>query len=456
MSKQKFLKELGKKLEILSETEKEDILNEYRDIIEEKVKHGKTEEEAVKEFGSIDELSKEILSTYKINPEYNQKKSENAKSKDFVETTEGFIKKGAQKLSEVTENMVDTLKQSDVELTTEKIFEIILKVILVLFGLALLKLPFYLIGELGASIFNIGFAPFNWISETVWKILVEVIYLAACILVIFTIITKYTKPISKKIEASRKENSEDTVAKEEDSNSKKKQVNREPSSNIFITILKIFVCIVVLFPIWCANFGLVIAIAVVIYLLCHGVSMVGILILLLGITIIGFELGHIIYNLLFVRKKYHMSSLLIGFIMVLLGSFMTLDYVSEFTYYNTLPENEFKKNTMIYEEAITQPTYIDADHTEIIIDSSLEDYKAKLEVSYYSEYVNVSKHVITHDTYHTIYFDISNVRNSFNWKRDINEKFIKQLNRKEIFNYSLLADVTVKIYVNETTKGLIQ
>lgn len=454
MTKQKFLKELEKKLAILSESEKEDILNEYRDIIEEKVKHGKTEEEAVKEFGSIDELSKEILSTYKINPEYNQKKAETDKAKDFVETTEGFIKKGAQKLSEVTEGMVETLKKSDVELTTEKIFEIILKVILVLFGLALLKLPFYLIGELGASIFNIGFAPFSWISETVWKILVEIIYLAACILVIFTVITKYTKPISKKIEATKKETQED-ITKNETPNSKKKQVNDDHSSNLFITILKIFVCIVILFPMWCVNFGFVVALAFVIYLLWQGIHMVGILILLLGMTCIGFELAHIVYNLLFVRKRFHASSLLIGFVMVLIGSFMTLDYVSEFTYYNTLPD-EFRQGTMIYEETITVPTHIHADRIEVIVDPNLEDYKSKLEVTYYNEYVTVEKKVRTYDSYNNIYFSIDNVRDSFNWKRDIKEKLIKQLSRKEIFNYGLLDDVTVKIYVNETTKDLIR
>ncbi len=450
MSKQKFLKEFEKKLAILSETEKEDILNEYRDIIEEKVKHGKTEEEAVKEFGSIDELAKEILSTYKINPEYNQKKTETEKTKDFVETTEGLIKKGAKKLSEVTENMVDTLKKSDVELTTEKIFEIILKVILVLFGLALLKLPFYFIGELGASIFNIGFAPFSWITETVWKILVEIIYLAACILVIFTLITKYTKPISKKIEATKKEKSEENITKEPIA-SKKKQVNEEHSSNLFITILKIFVCIVILFPMWCANFGLVVALAFIIYLLCQGVHMVGILILLLGMITIGFELAHIVYRLLFIRKRVHAGSLMIGFVMVLIGSFMTLDYVSDFTYYNTLPD-DFKQGTMIYEETITTPTHIQVDRVEIIVDSNLEDYKSKIEVTYYNEYVTVEKRV----AHNNIYFSIANVRNSFNWKRDIKEKLIKQLNRKEIFNYSLLDDVTVKVYVNETTKDLIQ
>ena len=70
MNKEKFIKELTKKLNILSEEEKNDIILEYEDIIEEKIKHGKTEEEAVKEFGDIDKLTKEILEAYKINPDY--------------------------------------------------------------------------------------------------------------------------------------------------------------------------------------------------------------------------------------------------------------------------------------------------------------------------------------------------------------------------------------------------
>ncbi len=455
MNKQKFLKELGKKLEILSETEKEDILNEYRDIIEEKVKHGKTEEEAVKEFGSIDELSKEILSTYKINPEYNQKKSEAGdKAKEFVENTEGLIKKGAKKLSEVTEGVVEGFKKSDIEFTTEKIFEIILKVIFVLMGLALLKLPFYLIGELGASIFNIGFAPFNWLSEVVWKILVEVIYLAACVLIIFSVIVKYAQPSSKKIETTHKKKEQEAVVESE---STKKKVKSSQSSNIIIIILKIWVCVVILFPIWCANFGLMVAVAFVIYLLWQGVHMVGILVLLLGLTFIGFELGYMIYNLLFVKKKVHLSSFVIGFVMIIMGSFMTLDYISEFTFYNTLPE-EFIQGTNIYEQTITVPTHIRADHVEIIVDPTLEDYKSKLEVTYYKEYVTVEKDEITNsiNSYNTIYFLTHNVHNSFHWTRDIKEKLIKQLNRKEVYNYGLLDDVAVKIYVNETTKGLIQ
>lgn len=449
MNKRKFLKELEKRLEILTKTEKEDIINEYRDIIEEKVKHGKTEEEAVKEFGSINELSKEILSAYKINPEY----QEDDEPIDIMGTTENLIKKGAKKLSEVTEDVVDSLKKSDVELTTETIFEIIIKVLVVLLGLAILKLPFWFVGELGATIFNIGFAPFSWISEVVWKILVEVIYLIACALVLFTIISKYVKPKNKNEKTNRKEESYS-----EEIETSKKKVTNEPSTswNVVLTILKGFVCIMFLFPLWCANFGLLVAIAYVIYILMQGINIVGILILLLGCVCIGFEFCHIIYSLLFTRKHYHFSSLVIGFVMVLIGAVLTFDYMSDFTYYNTLPSDLFKEGTITYEEILDSKTSIDADKLEIIIDNSIEDSKMKMEVSYYKDYVRIEKEHYTHDDHKHIYFEMGNVKSSFNWKRDVKDLLIKHLEKKEIYNYSLLDDVKVKVYVNEHTKSLLE
>ena len=68
MKKKEFLSILEEKLEVLNKEEREDILNEYKDTISEKVKNGQTEEEAIKDFGDIDDLARELLSAYKINP----------------------------------------------------------------------------------------------------------------------------------------------------------------------------------------------------------------------------------------------------------------------------------------------------------------------------------------------------------------------------------------------------
>ncbi|ERJ11830.1 HAAS signaling domain-containing protein [Haloplasma contractile] len=66
MDKQTFLKTLENKLIILNENEREDILTEYSDVIDQKVKEGKSQVEAVKDFGNIKELVREIYDAYRI------------------------------------------------------------------------------------------------------------------------------------------------------------------------------------------------------------------------------------------------------------------------------------------------------------------------------------------------------------------------------------------------------
>ena len=70
MNKSSFISKLKKNLKILDENEVKDIVDEYSETIDEKIKNGKTEEEAIKDFGDVNELCKEILKAYKINPKF--------------------------------------------------------------------------------------------------------------------------------------------------------------------------------------------------------------------------------------------------------------------------------------------------------------------------------------------------------------------------------------------------
>ena len=67
MTKDEFLRILDRKLQVINERERRDIIDEYRTHIEMKVQEGKTEAEAIEDFGDIDELVNEILDAYKIN-----------------------------------------------------------------------------------------------------------------------------------------------------------------------------------------------------------------------------------------------------------------------------------------------------------------------------------------------------------------------------------------------------
>lgn len=223
MKKNKFLKDLEQKLIVLSEEERKDIINEYRDIIEEKVKHGKTEEEAVKEFGGIDNLATEILSTYKINPDYGKEKKD-IKFEDHIEN-------GAKKLSEWTSSFVDSVKNKDVDLTLEDVFKIAIKIILLLLLLMLLKLPFYILGELGESFINLGYMPFDGFMTVLWKVVLSLFYIGLCI---FVIVVSASKMINVTPKDDNKKKETKKTIKSEVKEEVKKEIKKEKEKKIII------------------------------------------------------------------------------------------------------------------------------------------------------------------------------------------------------------------------------
>lgn len=74
MNKETFLRELREYLKILEDREQEDILDEYAQHIDMKMQKGLSEEEAIRDFGPMEELAAEILEAYHVKPEFNRKK----------------------------------------------------------------------------------------------------------------------------------------------------------------------------------------------------------------------------------------------------------------------------------------------------------------------------------------------------------------------------------------------
>ena len=60
MDKKTFISELRQALSVLQEDELEDIVSEYEQHIDMKLKNGLTEEEAIADFGSLNELAADI------------------------------------------------------------------------------------------------------------------------------------------------------------------------------------------------------------------------------------------------------------------------------------------------------------------------------------------------------------------------------------------------------------
>lgn len=456
MNKEKFLKELEKKLAILNETERKDTINEYRDIIEEKVKHGKTEEEAVKEFGSINELAKEILEAYKINPNY--KKTE---AKDIVDNAEEIIKKGAKKISEVTDDVVDSIKKTDFDFNTENVFEIVIRIILLLVLLAVLKIPFYIISHLGIGIFNIGFEPFSSIFGFGWKFLIEIIYIGVCILLIIKVVTDYINKNSGKKKSyihEKKSNKEKTVKQDDIVNEdKKKEKKNKPvrtGDSALVIILKIFIILIFVLPLFFVSLVLLVFIIILIFLIIKGIGVYGFLIFLIGcfglvVSIIGLFYKGIISN-----KKIYIFPFVINFILIIVGGLISVDYILGFTYYDYLPENNFDIKTETNEVIIDKSITFDNNNVEYVIDNTLEDGKLKIESMYYNDFisdVNLKKD----SEYNSIYYDYIYNNREFSLNNKYTKEFLNNIKNRKIYNYSLYDVVKTKIYVNEKTKNLV-
>ena len=72
MDKNTFISQLRQALSVLQKDELEDIVNEYQQHIDMKMKSGLSQEEAIADFGSLEELTAEILGAYHVRADYAQ------------------------------------------------------------------------------------------------------------------------------------------------------------------------------------------------------------------------------------------------------------------------------------------------------------------------------------------------------------------------------------------------
>jgi ABC-type transport system involved in multi-copper enzyme maturation permease subunit len=463
VNKEKFLKELEKKLKVLSPEEKQDILNEYEDIITEKVKHGKTEEEAVKEFGDLNSLSEEILKSYKIDPKYQKG------GNDFLSDCEDLIKKGAQKLTEVTEEVVDSIKKSEKDMDLEMIFEMVIKIVLLLIGIGFLHIPFWIIKEIGQSILEgLSFGHMFFFQGNViillWKILIEVAYVAVCALFVLAILKK-SVPHSDKENAKKKRNFKDEKIEEKKQENRREEgsvvtgtsrVYKSPISEVLLVLLKLFIFFVFTVPLILLAFGIATVLCILIYLLIKGIGIYAPFVLVLGVFTLVVYMVTIFIHLLFTNKKISAWPFFSSFILIIFGGIFTIEYIWSFTYHTDLQTDKYKKSEEKFEFVIHDGLYVDYD--EIEIDNSLEEDKVKIVVEYYDTFFTLDKKEYTYhgeENKKTIAFDTQFI-NKYSINRFINEIVIQDLKKHELYNYYYLLKPYVKVYVNENVKSKIR
>lgn len=173
MTKTEFLDYLEKRLHVLKEKERDDILSEYAQHIELKMQSGLSEEDAIHDFGNPDELAAEILDAYNVNPDYDKRQFPIAKSS----IKEGFAKAGAKagSLWRGCAFRVGGLFHGVAEGRMQKI----LRYILILAGLAVIYVPLLL---LDLEISNRMYCMFGFPFDRLFSVAAVVVFHLAYVL----------------------------------------------------------------------------------------------------------------------------------------------------------------------------------------------------------------------------------------------------------------------------------
>lgn len=463
MTKKKFLKILEEKLLILNENERKDIINEYKDNLEEKMKHGQTESEAVADFGDIDTLAKEILSAYKINTEYQNDTSKDLgeKTKKIIDQSEGWIKQTASKLSEATQKIAQDMKDSDHEWTVERFFEVLIKIIIFLLCCAVLKLPFFIIEGLGLNILDTVFHPFDYILAFIWRILISLSYIIGCGVLGVIMFKEYfeKKSSQKSVPVKKKERENNhTVTTSEPITPIEKKENKSTSTftHILFTFLKVMITLIILLPLWMINLGLYFGVGAIIYLMFQGINFFGPFIVLFSLAIAFTYLSSVIYNVIFNRKKAHFWPFIVSTILFVTGCFLSIDQFININYHNTLPENRFEIKEKNYEHQILQDQKITiegnyASITHKIVDNTLDDGKLLIKVKYYDIMdLDIDREIIMEYDNH-IYLQIHRKDHSWINNRKLNKMILNDLKNNMLYNYAKLYEIEVTITANEHT-----
>jgi hypothetical protein len=441
MTKKEFLKRLEKRLMILNDEERKDILDEYTSIINDKVSDGKTEEEAINDFGNIDVLVDEILKAYKINANYKEKDQD---LENTINSVNSFIKRMAKSLSEFTVDTVDKVKRENKNLTIELTFEIVIKIFITLFLLTLLFNLLQLFGIFVSEVISFGILrPF---VKLIWTLLTGVVFIFVALAISYSIASDSLKKETKVIEKEKK--SKNKIEKEiKEEITKDRVVTDNVGSGIIMTILKVFVVFWTL-PLIGMLILSYIGFTISIYLLVKGVMAYGIFILALASIIFFHRMVDTIYTFIFKGKMLKMYPFLISFILFLIGTLLTIDFFLNLK--PVSPQKYILEDDTFYSDSSYDNTKIHLQTTEYFLSlkedgMEIGDNELMIKIRSHQKFVDIvtSERIVDGSKHLYLYREID--------FKSIYGEFINNLKKNQIYDMHNLTDYSVYIYANQET-----
>lgn len=296
MTRNEFFEKLEARLAILNVQERNDILDEYRSHIEFRMADGKTEEEAIADFGDVDALAEEILSAYHIDTDTVWNKN-----------GEYYIKKSVSFINHATERLL-SFSLSDVA-------KVVVEFLIVLLVIALISVPFNIISDEVVYLFGFMPNPVESMISSIVRLAFDLIQLIIAFVIIYSFAK--TRVLNRKVETPKTAAYESFDQPNFDIHTGKPlKKAKEPKergdstfgrmlANIFVWILKIMVFLVVWLPaILLTVCAIVITVLLCIMMFTRGIGLWGLCIIGAGCCIMGIGFTAWTTQVLFGGKRH--------------------------------------------------------------------------------------------------------------------------------------------------------
>lgn len=387
MNKNEFLNQLRKRLSVLSQDEIEELISEYSEHIDHKMSEGKSEEEAVNDFGDLGELSRSILQAYKLNDHYTNK----PKFSEILEKSELTGRKFLKNFEEFYS-----------KISLSEVFKFLILIILSFGLVALLKFPFMLFKSISLWFLEIIFG-YNFVShfDGIWTFVVNAVYYLCSILLMISVvhfgqqrymhITHRSQNLSKKPEVKTEQESiveevtEEEIVKEEKDIKAEKPKQKGGFKSFLSSLVNLFYNIIlwslrllilaVLFPVLISLIIGLFMWGMLVFLVLSKVPLVGLMFTTGMGLVFGLCILFIIFAFTFGLKlktwKYSriFSILLITLILGGFGTIWSLNELSQFEWVS----NEDNKIEQEYQLNDIERISMVNTWSDFMIDNSLED-----------------------------------------------------------------------------------
>ena len=433
MNKNDFIDKLKDKLKILNKDEVEDIINEYSEHIDEKIKSGTSEKDAISEFGDINELVEGILDAYKINKDYNKGQST-------------FIDDIAFTSKEVFNKTIKIFMDG----TFKDIMQFLIYILIALMICAVVKIPFYFVQDCFENIITpIPYKFYNVIS-TIAEVVINLVYIVVAYIVFIKLMNERILNGFRLTNEPKKSKAKTKV--KESKKEEKENLSKNDNSFMsfvsklilyFFKLIAFFILVIMACGLVTSSvlFALSVEFSIKYYLF------LGIIVASLGLLVGFVWVCDLLYRFIF-SLRYNTSRLLITFIasIVLFGSGLGIFMIEVTTLEFKDEEVEYtlRKDYQIDVSDVRKISCDNCNKVDKKINDTMEDDTINIKVygpdysnPYYTKNEGMSGNIIT--------IHYLNSTNKF-----IN-KVLTDVKNKEFYNYDDIVNLKMEIEGNKNT-----